>query len=167
MQKKKKKKNLENLGFIPAILDKVVWLFGTYNGTFYILNFITSSLHIFNKYNIFQLMANKYLLIHVYIDTQAHTQICNCIHTLIEIDTYIYVCVCIYIYNIYNIYIIYIVLKIHLFRNIFGFLSVKKAKYFTKCVFKTVFCLFKTLLNGFQIDIIYIYIYICILCTYI
>ena len=95
--KKKKKKNLENLGFIPAILDKVVWLFGTYNGTFYILNFITSSLHIFNKYNIFQLMANKYLLIHVYIDTQAHTQICNCIHTHIEIDTYIYVCVCIYI----------------------------------------------------------------------
>ena len=67
---------------------------------------------------------------------------------------------CIYIYNIYNIYIIYIVLKIHLFRNIFGFLSVKKAKYFTKCVFKTIFCLSKTLLNGFQIDIIYIYIYV-------
>ena len=38
--------------------------------------------------------------------------------------------------------------------------SVKKAKYFTKCVFKTIFCLSKTLLNGFQIDIIYIYIYI-------
>ena len=37
--------------------------------------------------------------------------------------------------------------------------SVKKAKYFTKCVFKTIFCLSKTLLNGFQIDIIYIYVY--------
>ena len=37
--------------------------------------------------------------------------------------------------------------------------SVKKAKYFTKCVFKTIFCLSNTSLNSFQIDI-YIYIYI-------
>ena len=45
--------------------------------------------------------------------------------------------------------------------------SVKKAKYFTKCVFKTIFCLSKTLLNGFQIDIIYIYIYMYIMYIYI
>ena len=38
----------------------------------------------------------------------------------------------------------------HLFSNIFGFLSVKKVKYFPKCVFKTIFCLSNTSLNGFQ-----------------